>query len=51
MSAPNSRLFEELAAIAGVLLRTGAGRGIPSERKEPLDFDRNITHYIHLDAL
>ena len=37
--APNSRLFEELAAFAGVLLRRGAGRGIPSARKEPLDFD------------
>ena len=33
---PNSIVFAELEAEAGVLLSTGAGRGIPPGRKEPL---------------
>ena len=49
VSAPNLRLFEELGAIAGVLLRRGAGLGIPSGRKEPLD--KHHADTIHLDAL
>ena len=34
--------FPEFAAIAGVLLRSGAGRGIPSARKDLLDYDDKV---------